>query len=117
MADFVWGALPFVAIGISLAILFAYFGSRRKRKNRFVERNQPENPGLESADNRPKEKHADENIEPVALGICLGICLGVAVGSIFKGHYGSDAITYGVCFGLLAGVSAGTFIGARGQKK
>ena len=88
MYDFIFAALPWVAIGVSVALVAANF------------------------------KKEDENKgDHVSIGICLGMCIGTAIGSSLTEAFGDSALTYGICFGMLAGVVAGLLINKKNINK
>jgi len=90
MYDFIFAALPWVAIGVSVALVAANF----------------------------KKKKEDENKgDHVSIGMCLGMCFGIAIGSSLTEAFGDSALTYGICFGMLAGVVAGLLINKKNINK
>ena len=89
ISDFIYAALPWIAIGISIALITVNF--KKKKKD---------------------EKESDY----VTTGICLGMCFGVAIGSSLTDTFGESALTYGICFGMLFGVVTGSFM-SRNRKK
>ncbi len=74
--DFINAALPWIAIGLLLAVFFAR--SSRKKKN--------------------DEKYEDYGSE----GMCIGMSLGVALGSSFASNVGMG-MTLGMLIGLVIG--------------
>lgn len=76
MKDFVFAALPWVAIGLCLAILFARSAKKEK------EEKSTENYGTE--------------------GMCLGMCLGTAIGTSIGNNTGIG-LTLGMLLGLAIG--------------
>lgn len=74
MKDFIFAALPWVAIGLCLAIFFA--------KNARKSNKETENYGTE--------------------GMSIGMCFGVAIGTSFDGGVGIG-ISLGMLFGLAIG--------------
>lgn len=82
--DFVQAALPWIATGLLLALLFAR-SSARKRNNSKKKDNE------DKSDNYGTE------------GMCLGMCLGTALGSTFGNNTG-----IGISLGMLIGLMIGT---------
>ena len=76
--DFIKAALPWIAMGLLLAIFFARSASE-KRKNE----NNSDDYGTE--------------------GMCLGMCLGTAIGTSFGNNTG-----IGISLGMLIGLAIGT---------
>lgn len=76
MKDFIFAALPWVALGLCLAVFFARNGRKSSKES--------ENYGTE--------------------GMSLGMCFGVAVGSSFDGGVGIG-ISLGMLLGLAIGSS------------
>lgn len=74
--DFLRAALPWIAVGLLLAVLFAR--SARKKKN--------------------KEQTGDYGTE----GMCLGMCLGTAIGTSLGNNTGIG-ISLGMLIGLAIG--------------
>lgn len=77
--EFIKAALPWVVIGITLAIVSVVFHNKKKEEDSISE------------------------------GIGLGMCFGVAIGSGLTGRFGSQALAYGICFGMLAGLLYGKY--------
>ena len=74
--DFLRAALPWIAVGLLLAVLFAR-GARKKKK---------------------EEQTGDYGTE----GMCLGMCLGTAIGTSFENNTGIG-ISLGMLIGLAIG--------------
>ena len=74
--DFLRAALPWITVGLTLAVLFAR-GSGKKRE---------------------KEKKADYGTE----GMCLGMCFGTAIGTSLGNNTGIG-ISLGMLIGLAIG--------------
>ena len=85
--DFIWAALPWIAMGLLLAI-FSARSVAKKRKN---------------------EKTSDEYGTE---GMCLGMCLGTAIGSLFDNNTG-----IGISLGMLIGLAIGTCLKKEKQDK
>ncbi len=105
MIDFILAALPWVALGVAIAIIIAKFAKRPKSSDPDVLKT-----GTDVVDKTVKQdKDADANAENnyMSYGISLGMCLGVALGCSFMNTYGPNALTYGICFGMLGGMIIG----------
>ena len=85
MKDFILAALPWVVMGLTLAIFLAF---RAKRKTDGTEA---------SADTETKKTEGDHSSE----GISLGMCFGVAFGIMF------DQLALGISLGMLLGLAIG----------
>ena len=75
---FLRAALPWVAMGLLLAVFFARSAGKEKKKE------QPDNYGT--------------------TGMCLGMCFGTAIGTALGNHTGLG-ITLGMLIGLVVGSS------------
>ena len=82
--DFIHAALPWVAVGLLLAV-FAVRSAKRKKADK-------------SKDMRPQEDYGTE-------GMCIGMCLGSAIGA-------SGMVSTGIAMslGMLIGLAIGTCI-------
>ena len=80
MKDFIFAALPWVAIGLCLAIFFARNAKKDKKEKKTVD-----NFGTE--------------------GMSVGMCIGVALGNLFEGGVG-----IGISIGMLIGLCVGSGI-------
>ena len=87
--DFIKAALPWIAMGLLLAIFFAR-SAAKKRKNENEE---------------TKDDYGAE-------GMCLGMCLGTAIGSSFGNNTG-----IGISLGMLIGLAIGTCLKKEAQNK
>ena len=76
--DFLRAALPWVAMGLLLAVFFARSAGKEKKKE------QPDNYGT--------------------TGMCLGMCFGTAIGTAL-GHHTGLGISLGMLIGLVVGSS------------
>ena len=74
--DFLWAALPLIAVGLALAVLFAK-GTGKKKK---------------------EEQTGDYGTE----GMCLGMCFGTAIGTALGNNTGIG-ISLGMLVGLAIG--------------
>ena len=76
--DFLHAALPWIAVGLLLAVFFAKNAGKEKQEE------QPDNYGTE--------------------GMCLGMCLGTAIGTSLGNNTGIG-ISLGMLIGLAVGTS------------
>lgn len=74
--DFLWAALPWIAVGLLLALFFARSAGKKKKE----------------------AQTGDYGTE----GMCLGMCLGTAIGTSFGNHTGIG-ISLGMLIGLAIG--------------
>lgn len=88
--DFLRAALPWIAVGLALAVLCAR-GAGKARK---------------------KEPASDYGTE----GMCLGMCLGTAIGTAFGNHTGLG-ISLGMLIGLAIGTCIKKEPGKEGKDK
>lgn len=95
MTDFLLAALPWVLIGIAIAISVVDFGRKKGKLNTKEQEN------LDEA-NSPN-KDAKENY--MSVGMCLGMCIGTVFSST-----GIVPLSYGISFGMLIGMVVGTCI-------
>jgi len=103
MIDFIFAALPWIAIGVAIAVVIANFS--KKKKSRSVS----EKPNKLSIDNtETNKKHTEDDY--ISYGMSIGMCIGVSIGTALMGTYGDIALTYGICFGMLGGVVVGACI-------
>lgn len=84
--DFFYAALPWLAMGLLLAIFFVRSEHSKNMKNR-------EENGEEAVENYGTE------------GMCLGMCFGTAIGSSFGFDTGM-----GISLGMLIGLAIGSCI-------
>lgn len=75
MMDFLLAALPWIVMGLSLAIFFANGGGKKEKQDTY---------GTE--------------------GMCIGMCLGTALGAVF-GYNTGLGISMGMLLGLAVGSS------------
>lgn len=76
MFDFIWAALPWIAMGLILAAFFARSAGKKKKE----------------------EQTGDYGTE----GMCLGMCLGTAIGTALGNNTGIG-ISLGMLIGLALG--------------
>ena len=102
MYDFVFAALPWIAMGITVAIVLVNINN--KKKVRYLSNEKFENIADENTDKR----NAEANV--VTLWMILGMSFGIAIGSSLMDTFGTVALTYGICFGMLIGTLIGVFL-------
>lgn len=88
MTNFILGALPWVAFGITVALVLTELRNK----------------------NISKEDTKEEYGENTSIGMSLGMILGIAIGYVFMDKFGKIAITYGICFGMLIGKLAEMYV-------
>ena len=93
--DFITAALPWLCMGLLLAVFFAKSAKRKDSGNE----NQSE-----KTDTEKKENYGLE-------GMCFGMCFGVALGTSIGNNTG-----IGMSLGMLAGLVIGTFIEKKEEK-
>lgn len=102
MYDFIIAALPWIAMGIAVAIVLA--NENNKKKVKFHSNERPDNITDEETANINGEKNY------ITYGMLFGISFGIAIGASFSDKFGSIALTYGICFGMLIGTLVGILI-------
>ncbi|WP_099468608.1 hypothetical protein [Konateibacter massiliensis] len=95
MADFLSAALPWLLIGIAVAIIAANF-SRKKRKL---------SPKEQGHLDKAKSTKVDSEDNYMSVGMCLGMCAGTVLNSM-----GIISLSYGISFGMLIGMVVGMCI-------
>lgn len=88
-------ALPWIVIGIAVALAFVKFG---KRKGKIDTQNK------QSMD-KTKSKSTDDEDNYMSMGMCFGMCIGTVLSSM-----GIVPISYGISFGMLIGMVIGMCI-------
>lgn len=88
MKDFLLAALPWIAIGISLALVFANYSKNRKNK---------------ASDADEDQKQPDGNY--MTEGVCFGMCAGVVLSTT-----GFVELGLGISLGMLLGIAVGMHI-------
>ena len=96
MKDFIYAALPWVIIGITLAIVMLLLTKNLKKKG-----------SVSKAEKVVDKKQESEEETYMSDGMSLGICFGAAIGSAFMYKFGSQALIYGICFGMWTGLLVG----------
>ena len=102
MSDFIFAALPWIALGITVAVVVANNSSKKKDKYQSNEK-------IDSiAKEKTDKKGGEENY--ATSGMLFGMAFGTAIGSSFIDTFGTIALTYGICFGMLIGALIGIFL-------
>lgn len=94
MTEFLLAALPWIAIGLSLAIVTVNYSRTKKAANE-----------VQDPTEAPSAQDADKQDSYLSIGMSLGMCFGVALGSA-----GIVPLSYGISFGMLVGMAAGMLI-------
>ena len=102
MSDFIFSALPWVVLGITVAIVLTNINNKKKKRN--VTENQDY---LENINTMNKEENTEDYM---STGLSLGMGFGVAIGSSLIPRFGESALTYGICFGMLCGMLVGMYV-------
>lgn len=97
MKDFIYAALPWIVIGITVAIAAVNFN---KKNQGNIKKYDNDDENIETEDKQDKEVANN-----MAVGMCLGMSLGIALS-----RTGMFSMTYGVSFGMLIGMLAGMCI-------
>lgn len=108
MMDFLSAALPWVVIGIVVAIVVVSFSVKKRKLNtkkqvNLVEVNE-ETPANKSEDKYDKKDKDDEE-NYMVMGLPLGMCFGTVLGAA-----GIIPLSYGISFGMLIGILVGMCI-------
>lgn len=98
MADFLLAALPWVVIGIAVAVMLVNFN--RKRGELSIEKQK----GMDGENSKSTE--GENNY--MYVGMCLGMCLGSVLSLS-----GIVTLSYGISFGMLIGMTVGLYIKKR----
>lgn len=93
MKDFIFASLPWIVIGITIAVITAFLTKSKKRND------------IDLKTQSDEDKKEEETY--ISQGISLGMCFGVAIGSALMNIFGDQALTYGICFGMLTGLLIG----------
>ena len=103
MMDFIVAALPWVLMGLSIAVavvsLYKYTSRNKQKKEETLEKSLTE-----------MEEKEDAGTNGLALGISIGMMLGSSFGMLF------DNLAMGCSMGLLWGVILGNLYDARKKK-
>ena len=103
MTDFLFAALPWIALGAAIIVTIVNFN---KLEGRQYASKKAGAYGHEAPE-MSKKKMEDDFL---SYGLSIGMGLGVLIGSSLMGIYGIRALTYSLCFGILAGVVAGSIL-------
>lgn len=95
MPDFLSAALPWVLIGIAIAIIAANFGRKTRKLNTKEQKNSDE----------ANSPNRDDKGNYMSVGMCLGICIGTVFSST-----GIVPLSYGISLGMLIGMVVGICI-------
>ena len=90
MKDFIMAALPWVVMGIALAVLAVNVSKKANNKAKV--------------DVDTKDSEAEED-NYMLIGMCLGMCIGCALSTT-----GIISTSYGTSFGMLIGMAIGSTI-------
>ena len=91
MKEFISAALPWVAIGLAIAIILTNAVKRTKSRDE-------NNEDQAAKDQKSAENHMTD-------GLCIGMCMGVALGST-----GIIDLATGISLGMLLGLAVGMCI-------
>lgn len=95
MLEFVITALPWIGLGVCIAIIIAKYSKKRKLKK--------ENDVKLS--NTTEEGQKEEKTDYMTMGMSIGMCLGLLFSTT-----GLISLAYGISFGMLIGMSIGMLI-------
>ena len=96
MKDFVMAALPWVLMGLALAIWAA--SAAKKARKRKEDSKEGDN-AIPKEEREMKEAESDYSTE----GMCVGMCIGVIIWNLFE-------LAYGLGLGMLIGLTVGSLI-------
>ena len=102
MKEFFAAALPWIVIGLTIAISCATIFYAKGKVNK-KEKEKKHNP---LKDLEIEETASDED-NYLSIGMSLGMCIGAAIGSALIASFGILALTYGICGGMLIGMLIG----------
>ena len=100
MMDFIIAALPWVLIGVSVAVALVVLSRCMKEKKDIDE-------VKEKSTIKKKDLQEDEETNGLALGICIGVSMGTSFGLLF------DNLALGMSMGLLWGVVLGNLYNSK----
>lgn len=95
MLDFLLAALPWMIMGIAVAIAAVNFSGKREKFNIEEQKEIDEK----------KSRSTEEEKDYMSLGMCFGMCFGSMLGSL-----GVVSLSYGISFGMLIGMVLGMCI-------
>lgn len=93
MADFTNAALPWIAMGLAVAVVTATYERNRKAQ------------GRKGSDRNPSSAGGERKNGYLTAGLCLGVCIGEVLSLL-----GVVSTAYGLSFGLLFGVTTAACI-------
>lgn len=102
MMDFLSAALPWVVIGIVVAIIAVSFSVKKRKLNTKKQVNLVE-VNAETPANKSEDKEDEEDY--MVMGLPLGMCFGTVLGAA-----GIIPLSYGISFGMLIGIVVGMCI-------
>ncbi len=100
MMDFLSAALPWVVIGLVVAIIAVSFSVKKRKLNTKKQVNL-----VEVNEETPANKSEDEEENYMVMGLPLGMCFGTVLGAA-----GIIPLSYGISFGMLIGILVGMCI-------
>ena len=98
MADFLLAALPWVVMGIAVAVMLVNFNRKKSELN--IEKQK----GTDEENSKSTEGENDY----MSVGMCLGMCFGSVLSLS-----GIVTLSYGISFGMLIGMTIGMYIKKR----
>lgn len=104
MKDFIMTALPWVIMGIAVAIAAAILPRRSNKQNKKYETAGYSDENNQNVEEGPESTDKDEE-NYTTLGMSMGMCLGVALSTAFKIN-----IAYGISFGMMIGMIVGSMV-------
>lgn len=104
MYDFIISALPWVIMGIAVAIAAAILPRRLNKQNKKHETAGCSDENDQHVEEGPESADKDEE-NYMTLGMTMGMCLGVALSTAFKIN-----IAYGISFGMMIGMIVGVMV-------
>ena len=104
MKDFIYAALPWIIMGLTIAVLAVKFSKANSKKdNEIVDKS-----NMDDKKEAHNNKQNDQTNNNMATGMCIGMCLGVALSTI-----GLFSMSYGASFGMLIGMVVGMCINSQ----
>lgn len=104
MNDFIMSALPWVVMGIAVAIAVSMLVRRSDKQNKKHETAGCSDENNQNVEEGPESTDKDEE-NYTTLGMSMGMCLGVALSTAFKIN-----IAYGISFGMMIGMIVGSMV-------
>ncbi|MDO4276614.1 MAG: hypothetical protein Q4D16_23375 [Eubacteriales bacterium] len=115
MADFIIAALPWVIMGLSVAVAAARIYKGKTKKVSAVQDRAADGANVSEAgpDRRtddPADGEADDTEKQgygrddyMLIGMCLGMCLGGLFGIVLDGRFRAYGVSLGMCVGMAVG--------------